>query len=379
MKLLVVQPTSLCNLNCKYCYVPDRRNSAVMSDETLNILFEKVFRSSLVESEIEVLWHAGEPLAAGLRFFRNAVALIERHRPSTICVYHTLQTNGTLITREWAEFLRDHRFGVGISIDGPPYLHNLSRVNWAGNGTYSAAIRGFEMLRAVGLEPGILTVLTADSLLKPDDLFHFYRGMKTKWVGFNVEEVENAHTVSSLASVPKEEMALRYRVFIDRFFDLWKQSGRPFAVREFEDILNIIRCVQEQDFYVRIPDETLGLEIITVQRNGDISTFSPEFAGGRCESLNNFVIGNIHDCEFDDLGNSPHYKAIQEKVIAGIRQCASECQWFAFCGGGYTSNKFFENGRLDSTQTTACRLHRQMLAEVLISKLRQPSAVEARV
>jgi len=74
-----------------------------------------------------------------------------------------------------------------------------------------------------------------------------------------------------------------------------------------------------------------------------------------CEELNNFVIGNIHSCDIECLDRHPVYIEMRRRVVNGIRRCATECKWFMFCGGAYTSNKYFENRDLASTETTACR------------------------
>ena len=376
LSLLVIQPTSLCNFNCTYCYVPGRRDKARISDGTLQLLFKKLFRSSLVGAELEILWHAGEPLTAGLPFFERAVGMAEAVRPLDLRISHTVQTNGSLINRAWGAFFLKHGFGVGISLDGPAWLHDHARVNWAGRGTWDSSIRGFDLLRSMGLEPGVLCVLSAESIAHPDRLFQFFRDLECRWVGFNVEEVENANLQSSLAMLPRPEIEARYREFIGRFFELWQESGRPFAVREFDDILSVIKYTHDGREHFRSPDETLGLVILTVQKNGNLSTYSPEFAGGVSAKFNNFVIGNVHTSEFDQLHTVEIYQSIRRDVVAGIRNCAATCPWFMFCGGAYTSNKFFENGDLKSTETTACRLHRQILTHTILQQLRRYSSLE---
>jgi uncharacterized protein len=369
LTLLVVQPTSLCNFNCTYCYVPGRHDSTRIADETLYTLFDKLFKSSLVGNDLEILWHAGEPLTAGLSFFERAVGMAKDLCPPGLRITHTVQTNGSLINRAWGEFFLEHGFGVGISLDGPAWLHDRVRVDWGGRGTWDASIRGYDLLRSMGMEPGILCVLGAESLRHPERMFRFFLDLECRWVGFNVEEVENANLQSSLNALPPATMEERYRNFITRFFDLWQKHERPFAVREFDDILRIIQYAHGGQEHFRSPDETLGLVILTVQKNGDLSTYSPEFAGGISPDHNHFVIGNVHTSDFNNLDDSPVYQKIRQEVIAGIKNCAATCPWFMFCGGAYTSNKFFENGDLTSTETTACRLHRQVLADALLTRL----------
>lgn len=379
LTLLVIQPTSLCNFNCSYCYVPNRRDPRRIADETLRTLFAKLFQSSLLGPQLEILWHAGEPLTVGLPFFERAVTLIEELHPPKLKISHSVQTNGSLINRAWCEFFLKHGFSVGISIDGPAWLHDRVRVDWADHGTWDASIRGFDLLRSMGMEPGILCVLNAESIRHPDRLFRFFHELGCRWVGFNVEEVENANRHSSLTELPRVEIETRYRNFIERFFGLWHSSGRPFAVREFDDVLNVIKYTQDGQTHFRTPDETLGLAILTIQKDGSISTYSPEFAGSTCPSLNNFVIGNVETVDFDLLHLSPIYQEMRRQVIAGIRNCASTCQWFMFCGGAFTSNKFFENGTLESTETTSCRLHRQLLCDAVLGQLSSLSSLSSAV
>lgn len=101
--LVILQPTALCNLNCSYCYLPDRRERERMSEEVLDACVSFVFACDLPGNEIEFLWHAGEPLAAGLAFYKRAFALIAERAPEGLRVRHTLQMNGTLLSQAWCD------------------------------------------------------------------------------------------------------------------------------------------------------------------------------------------------------------------------------------------------------------------------------------
>ena len=57
-----IQPTAFCNINCTYCYLPDRSNKHVMAQSTVTRLFSELFASGWAASELTVIWHAGEPL-----------------------------------------------------------------------------------------------------------------------------------------------------------------------------------------------------------------------------------------------------------------------------------------------------------------------------
>jgi uncharacterized protein len=81
LELLVLQPTPFCNIDCGYCYLPDRRSRRVMAERTIERLFEELFSSSMVGDELTIAWHAGEPLIAGIRYYERAFAIICRAEP----------------------------------------------------------------------------------------------------------------------------------------------------------------------------------------------------------------------------------------------------------------------------------------------------------
>ena len=97
IQLLVVQPTPFCNIDCRYCYLPDRTNKAVVAEATLANLFSQVFASGWVRDGVSVVWHAGEPMVLPVDFYRRAFRLIDGLKPSALSLTHSFQTNGTLI------------------------------------------------------------------------------------------------------------------------------------------------------------------------------------------------------------------------------------------------------------------------------------------
>ncbi|MEW9530143.1 cyclophane-forming radical SAM/SPASM peptide maturase GrrM/OscB [Microbispora sp. NPDC049125] len=371
IRQVILQPTSACNLNCGYCYVPNRRDSARMNDEVTEAAISKVLRSDLVGPQVEFLWHAGEPLMAGLPYYRRAMETIDRHNTRGVHVTRSLQTNGTLIDPAWCEFLSEHRFSVGLSVDGPEFLHDRQRKNWGGRGSHDLVMRGHGLLKRYGIRHGAICVLTRESLRHPDELFAFFLDNGFSSVAFNVEEVENDNTTSSLTgSEGDRAIESEYRRFMDRVYDLWQHNLDRISIREFDNLARVIAGKLRDRSYQRRPWETEPLSIITIQKNGDISTYSPEFAGARSVEYGDFVIGNVLALEeLTDILGSPALSRIARQVAAGISACARECLFFDLCGGAYTSNKFFENKALASTETTACRLHRQTLSSLLIEKL----------
>src|SRR3954451_68308 len=88
LELLVVQPTPFCNINCSYCYLPDRQSTRQMSTQTLEQTFSWVFASGLVRGPFTLLWHAGEPLVMPIAFYQNAVELLAGFNSPPVEIHH---------------------------------------------------------------------------------------------------------------------------------------------------------------------------------------------------------------------------------------------------------------------------------------------------
>jgi uncharacterized protein len=378
-QLIVIQPTSLCNLNCAYCYVPNRKDKFKVQAADLEIIIQKVLSSSLVGNRVEFLWHAGEPLLMGVDFYQKAYELTNKYNTQKREIKHAFQTNAVLINGEWCKFFKETKANVGVSIDGPKFIHDGQRKKWGGKGSFDEAIRGYRLLREHDVRTGCIAVLTAESLNYPDEMFEFFLDEKFTWLGFNVEEIENGNLSTSYHT--KKDTGIdnsfieKYRKFMGRLFELWLAHDRKLEIREFFIKTTSIEQKLSDKNYVYFRDENKDLGILTIQKNGDLSTHSPEFAGAKSAYYKDFVVGNIFRMDkLEELLENDTYKLIKREVHEGLQNCANECKYFDLCGGGSPSNKFFENGSLKSTVNNTCRLHQMTLSDLVIKKLTAMSA-----
>lgn len=163
---------SECNLVCSYCYAQPFKTDQleVMSDQVL----ERAIAGCIAGSaEPTITWHGGEPLVAGLKFYQRAQKIIAQHQKPGQIVRQVMQTNATLITNEFASFLKEVGFEVGVSIDGPEHVHNLNRVDYAGRGSFRKTMRGLEQLRKAGLDPSVIATVTTETLPFATEVFDF--------------------------------------------------------------------------------------------------------------------------------------------------------------------------------------------------------------
>jgi uncharacterized protein len=361
LRLLVLQPTPFCNIDCSYCYLPDRAVRARMSLATLDLVCKRVFESGSLDRKLEIAWHGGEPLTVPLPWYEDALALIAERCPATVQLKHFFQTNGLLLNTDCARFFERTGANVGLSIDGPAEFHDARRRTRRGDGTLDNAMRAVRLLQNQGLPFHVITVLTEQSLDHPDRLFDFYVANGIREVGFNIEEIEGVNTNSSFMGSCAET---KFREFIRRFLQLvWAAPGQ-LRVREFESAIALLLS----DEPVR-DEQNLPFAIISVSHDGTMSTFSPELLGMHHSRFRGFTFGHVATHSLADLAHDALYRAINKEIRAGVEACQRDCRYFRWCGGGAPANKLFETGRFDIAETMHCRLTRQAMLDETIAQL----------
>ena len=145
--LLIFQSTSFCNLDCKYCYLPDRDVKNKIDIEKIEITLKRIVEENLIKDSFSIVWHAGEPTVLSIDFYRSVFKLIQEIIPSNIKVYQHIQTNATLLNDEWCEFFIEVDMKVGVSIDGPQHINDRNRVLRNGKGSYEQIITGINYLK----------------------------------------------------------------------------------------------------------------------------------------------------------------------------------------------------------------------------------------
>lgn len=364
--LIVIQPTSFCNLNCDYCYLPDRHLKQQLALDLIDPIFQTIFTSQFFRQDATVCWHAGEPLAVPVSYYKTAFERINaadrQYNRTPHKIRQSVQTNGILINQAWCELFKQHEVHVGVSLDGPAFLHDAHRKTRTGLGTHAATMRGMAHLQKNDIDYSVIAVLTKDSLDYPDEIFHFFVDNGIMDVGFNMEETEGVNPSSSLDQVGVED---RYRAFMQQFWKLVTQTNGEFKLREFEIICSAIYC----DSRLENTDMNKPFVIVNIDANGNFSTFDPELLGVNTDRYGQFILGNVLQDTFESVCQSDKFQYIYQDMTAGVALCRQSCQYFGLCGGGAGSNKYWENGTFNSAETQACRDRIKIVTDVVLAGL----------
>jgi uncharacterized protein len=364
--LVIIQATSFCNLDCDYCYLPDRQSKKILSLDLLEPIFKNIFASRFLTEDFTVCWHAGEPLAVPMQFYETALTKIaeldQAFNLQRYQVGQSIQTNATLINQDWCDLFQKYQVSVGVSLDGPAFVHDAHRKTRSGLGTHASTMRGISYLKKNQIDFNVIAVISEASLDYPDQIFNFFMDNEITDVGFNVEELEGVHTVSSLAQEGIEE---KYRAFIERFWQLTVQSGGVFKLREFERLGSLI--------YTNQRFERRGLTnpfvMVNIDTEGNFSTFDPELLAVKTERYGDFILGNVLTDTFESVCQTEKFQTIYQDIDAGVELCRNSCEYFGVCGGGAASNKYWENGTFRSAETIACKYYEKIITDVVLAGL----------
>ena len=360
--LLVLQGTPFCNLDCTYCYLPNRNDTRRMSHETVAATGRWMARAGLSAAKLTVVWHAGEPMVLPREWYAQAIRILDETLGSHTQITHAFQTNGVFVNEEWCRFFRDHKIKVGVSLDGPAVIHDAHRLTRSQTGTFKSAINGYRLLAREELQPTVISVVSKTTLRHMDAFIRFFNDLNPRQLGLNFEEQEGENTASTLDSANTAEMER----FLTKLVSQALQTGRP-RLREMETMILMLRRPGRRRALRH--QENTPFRIVTIDAAGGVHTFSPELAGSAVADFDGMPFGNVYNDSFSDILADPRFRDTRRKIDLGVSLCAKNCKYFRICGGGGPSNKLGEAGRFDIAETRHCQISMKLFSEVILSEI----------
>jgi len=325
LSLLIKPDSGNCNLHCIYCFYHDRPSDPYkqqrkhrMSAEVLDALIKQGM--ALDREQASFGWQGGEPTLAGLDFFKRVVELQRKYGSSGQVVSNGLQTNGLLLNEEWARFLREFKFLVGVSLDGPAVYHDHYRTYANGAPTHAKVMESLRMLRRNHVEFNVLSVvnrLTGDHGVEIYDYllsqgFFFLQFIPCVEVDPDTGEPTNF-------SVTPEQ----FGDFMCSVFDRWYNGGNPEAsVRDFEAILAGY-LGQEPPLCAY---QKRGGSYVVVEYNGDMYPCDWRVQGS-------LYLGNLREMSLEQVFKSEKLDRFADIKSRPRPEC-QVCAWLPLCNQG---------------------------------------------
>ncbi len=368
--LLVIQPTPFCNINCTYCYLPNRDNPNKININIIGRIIDRLIEDKILNNNLSIVWHAGEPLVLPPTFYKPLFTIIKlKLLPLGITVQHSIQTNGTLITQEWCNFIKEHDIKIGVSIDGPQPIHDANRKMRNGKGTFDKVLSGINLLKTNHINYHGIAVVNQNSIMDPEGFFNFFYTNGFYNLGLNIEEIEGVHKISPIFD---ELLYEKVVAFYKTIFTLYTESDKHMSIREFDRCMDAILrdpTVLDISKLTAETHQNKPMAIISIDYLGNFSTFSPELIGQQNKDFNNFIFGNIQNSGFNNPEQINILKQLTREIDSGIKKCRTECAYYSVCGGGAPANKYFENGSFNSSETNYCKFNIKVPTDIVLSYL----------
>lgn len=331
----IVKIASRCNLNCSYCYVYNHedngylRRPVFMSPE----VFEQTLRVLARHCDLHephrmtLLFHGGEPLLVGRDRFRRMVDLAHDllgNRLRRLAV----QTNATLIDRQWAALLRETAVDVSVSLDGTRAAHDAARIDHLGDGSYDDTVRGLDELHLAGLNPYILCVVNPRH--SGLEVYEHFISLGLKRFDFLIPDVSHDNKPFRYGGLTEYPIA----DYLLPIFDAWLERDDPsIEIRLFENLLGVLMGGRSvSDAFGNIP-----MRYAIIEADGAIEGLDALRVCG-----NNLAASglNVQTHSLDDLplGNPVVYEAASHGFALPDR-CRA-CPEATVCGGGYPPHRY---------------------------------------
>jgi len=368
---VMVKPTgAVCNLDCEYCFFLSKEmlypgSRFRMAEELQEAYIRQLLDAHAGMPEVVVAWQGGEPTMMGLDFFRRSIELQRAFARPGQRILNTLQTNGTLLDDDWGAFLKDNDFLVGISIDGPPAMHDAYRVDKGGKPTFERVVRGLDVLKRHHVDWNVMTTIHAVNGDHGREVYRFLRGDLGATFIQLIPIIERATDETFQiadsgwgSGVHGRPLYVQAGSLVTHRSVSPQQYGR-FMVGVFEEwVRQDIGTVYVQMFDTALANwygegggmcvhaETCG-DQLALEHNGDLYSCDHYVEPG-------YLLGNIGDRTMLELVALPQQRKFGRDKRDTLTQYCLDCDVRSACNGGCPKDRFATSPYGEPSQHYLC-------------------------
>lgn len=336
---IVIKATSYCNQFCDYCYTHYTHHDKIAKPKVMSLdTVYKIISSYTnfvdnVETNFNnmyLIWHGGEPLLAGINYFYEIMEIEKKFIQAGYKLFNGIQTNGTLINEEWIYFLKENKFWVGVSLDGPKEIHDANRHYKKNISSFEVVYPNLMLLKENKIDLSVISVISKESVERCQEIFTFFNELDIPSVDFIP-----CFLYGDERSLDSES----YSNFMIEMFDLWAASpNKNSKIRFLNDIKKKINLLKAGKGTICIGCELSGRcgENFSILPNGDIYP---------CECLTpieRFKMGNIKEVNLCDIHKTEKFNEFK-RICNEINPECFSCEVFNICKGGCLNRRLPES------------------------------------
>lgn len=317
--------TDACNLRCTYCYAKAEGEGKNMSVQTACTIIDRILQD-IPDDYVYIEFHGGEPLLLKDHIYEIVRYGEKKSRSMGKRIDFSIQTNGVLLDREMVEFAKSRNMKIGVSIDGPPELHNRFRKDPKGKGSFESVWKSVTEAEKQGFHCGFIGVAH-----EPGDYLRAYeflvsRGIMSFKLNYSAA-LGRASDTLEFGESRGRDMAMGCLEMLDVASQFNRESPVKVKIHDMNFYIAALLTKKREYMCLRSPCG-VGRSIIAFGTEGEIfpceemSTY-PEFKCGDISS-------GIPLTELID--NSEAIQKLRGRCVEKIPRC-SECPWRRFCAG----------------------------------------------
>ena len=322
LNLLIKPASANCNFKCSYCFYEDISKNrqtfsyGFMSFDTLEKIVKKALSFSVFSCGF--MFQGGEPTLVGLDFYKNFISYVNKYNTKNLEISYCIQTNGFLLDDNWAKFLYENKFLVGISLDGIKETNDINRVDTDNKGTFDYVLDRINLLKKYNIDFNVLTVVTSQVAKNINKIYKFYKDNKLVYQQYiPCLNPIGDDSLKAYSLTPK-----LYGDFLCNLFDLWYEditNDNFIYNRYFENLVGILKGYTPEACSMR------GVCSFQNVIEADGSIYPCDFY-----VLDKYKLGNILTDDFHKIHKNISFIETSNK----IEEDCKTCKWLRLCRGG---------------------------------------------
>ncbi|EKU97745.1 radical SAM additional 4Fe4S-binding domain protein [Leptolyngbya sp. PCC 7375] len=341
---MIMKATRLCNLRCTYCHSWRDDPSQRMKFRVLAKATRDILKAANV-NQVDFVWHGGEVTLLPISFFKKALWLQNYFRSRNQVISNSLQTNATRLSDEWISFIKANKISVGVSLDGPPEIHDRRRLNKFGAPTSQDVLKGIQKLKDENIPFGVLVVVDRDVVeYGPDRLLDYLTGLGIQGVALLNAIPDNTDNTDRQIYLPWPQFV----DFLEELFVVWWSDYKDkINIRELQSLVQNVDNGRAS--VCEFSGNCMG-QFLTIEADGRVSACD-KYIGDQ-----DFTFGNLLQADLPSMLKNSSNLDLAKVDVNNKMLNMSKCKYFKYCFGGCPHDSRLNELNIEHWDSRCCGL-----------------------